>query len=62
MMIDVEQLIGVGEIADLGRVTKACVSQWATRHPDFPKPVAVLKCGPIYNSEQIIEWMERHDK
>lgn len=54
-----EDLVGISEIAKMFDVTPAAVTNWRSRYDDFPKPVIVLKSGPIFRSEQIIKWNRR---
>src|SRR5437773_8729451 len=52
-------LIGISEIAELAGVSPAAVANWRVRNPDFPKPVAVLRSGPIYRGAEIKAWLIR---
>lgn len=54
-----EEFVGIAEIAKMFDVTPAAVTNWRSRCNDFPKPVTVLKSGPIFRSEQIIKWNRR---
>jgi chromosome partitioning protein len=52
-------LVGIAEVARMARVTRAAVSNWRARFPDFPKPVAELQAGPVFDHGQIRAWLRR---
>ena len=52
-------LIGVGEIAAFAGVSSAAVSNWRSRHSDFPKPIAEMQSGPVFQKIQIVDWLSR---
>lgn len=54
-------LVGLAEIAHAAGVTNAAVANWATRHADFPAPVAVLRCGSVWEWPTIAAWLTEHD-
>jgi len=56
------ELAGVGEIADMAQVSRQAASQWRTRYEDFPKPLADLAMGPIYNRADIEAWLKKRDQ
>lgn len=49
-------LVGLFEIAAIFKVRKQTAANWRVRAPDFPKPVAELKCGAIYRRADILRW------
>jgi chromosome partitioning protein len=53
---DMTQFVGIKEITRLFAVSPATVTNWQKRFPDFPKPVTMLKSGPIYRLDQIEHW------
>ena len=53
-------LVGVKEIAQLTNVCTAAVVNWAKRYADFPTPLAILRCGPIYSYKHIARWLKRN--
>jgi chromosome partitioning protein len=59
MYVSQQDLIGIYEIAEFAGVTKAAVVNWRKRVKDFPKPIAELKSGPVFNSSQIRAWLKR---
>jgi hypothetical protein len=51
-------LVGVAEAADiLGVFRSNFVRDWATR-PDFPEPVARLRCGPVWREADVRAFVE----
>jgi chromosome partitioning protein len=54
-----DDLVGISEIAKMFNVSPAAVTNWRNRFNNFPKPVAILKSGPVFKSEQIEKWNRR---
>jgi chromosome partitioning protein len=52
-------LVGVAEIAQMGRVSRQAVSNWRQRHEDFPQPVQTLQSGPVWRREDVEMWISR---
>ena len=56
--INPDDLVGAHEIADrLGLAFPNLVHTWRRRHPDFPKPVAELQAGVIWDWTEIEKWL-----
>jgi chromosome partitioning protein len=55
-MPDDDQLLGLSEVADLLRTSRQAVGNWRQRRQDFPKPIADLKSGPIWQLGDILQW------
>lgn len=53
-------LIGLAEVAELAVVSSQAVANWRTRYKDFPSPVASLRSGPVFHTQQIQHWLRRH--
>ena len=53
------EFVGITEIAKMFDVTPAAVTNWRSRFDDFPKPIAILKSGPVFKAEQIRKWNRR---
>lgn len=53
------ELVGVQEVAKLAGVTRAAVANWRSRFQDFPKPVADLAAGPVFNLGQVRAWLRK---
>lgn len=49
------ELVGSHEIAQLFGVSRQRISQITTR-PDFPRPVAVLAMGQVWEAEAVKQW------
>lgn len=54
-----DDLMGIAEIAQLAGVTPQAVANWRARQPEFPKPVASLKSGPVFRRTQVRAWLRR---
>jgi hypothetical protein len=46
-------LVGLAEAAELAGIGRAALSLRRQQHTNFPKPVAELRCGPIWFRWQI---------
>jgi chromosome partitioning protein len=55
------ELLGLAEIAVLLGVTKQVVANWKARKPNFPKPMAELRSGPVWQKSEIVAWAEAED-
>jgi predicted DNA-binding transcriptional regulator AlpA len=47
--------MGVREVADYLNSTRQTVWNWSQRG-DFPKPIAILKMGPIWTTDAIVQF------
>lgn len=54
--------VSTGEIARLGGVGRAAVSNWRRRHDDFPDPVAGTASSPRFALSEIEAWMRRNGR
>ncbi|MEO3809441.1 N-6 DNA methylase [Sphaerisporangium sp. B11E5] len=50
--------VTAAEISRLAGVTRATVSNWRRRHPDFPAPVAGSDASPLYDLAAVRAWLE----
>ena len=55
-------LVGVFEIAELAGVSRTVISNWRTRDSRFPPPVAELRSGPVFRTDQIKRYLRRRDR
>ncbi len=55
-------LAGVAEAAKIIGVPKSSIPGRRERDPEFPKPVALLRCGPIWRTSQIRAYARRQAK
>ena len=46
------RLAGVHEVAELLGIGKSALAD-RRRHPSFPRPIAELRCGPVWDLDQI---------
>jgi predicted DNA-binding transcriptional regulator AlpA len=51
-------LAGLAEITEMLGVSKRSVQRYAAR-PDFPKPIAQLASGPVWEQPAIRAWAEQ---
>jgi hypothetical protein len=54
------RLAGLTEMAAMACVSKPAVVAWRLNYPDFPRPVADLCCGKVYDAEVYERWLRRH--
>jgi predicted DNA-binding transcriptional regulator AlpA len=53
-------LVGANEIADrLGLAFPNIVHSWKRRLKDFPKPIAILSMGNIWNWKEVESWAKK---
>jgi hypothetical protein len=58
---DFPPLVGVSEASDILGVQRQRGRQ-LLKHPDFPGPVAQLKCGPVYLRDEVIAYHDVRNK
>jgi hypothetical protein len=51
------ELVGLSEIATLASTSRSAVGNWVVRDPTFPKPIADLACGQIWDKRDIESWL-----
>lgn len=57
--IDPKDIVGAHEIAErLNLSFPNVVHNWRSRHPDFPKPIAELTAGVLWDWNEIKAWLE----
>ncbi len=54
--------VSTGDIARLGHVGRAAVSNWRRRHDDFPAPVSGSVASPRFALADIEAWLRRNGK
>ena len=54
-----DELVGINEIATMAKVSRQAVVNWRTRFPAFPKPLAELASGPVFQRSQVRNWLRR---
>ena len=55
----VDDLVGLQEVAEMAQVTASAVANWRRRFPDFPRPLAELKSGPVFSRSVVQAWLDR---
>lgn len=56
------KLVGIAEIAGIAGVSRQVVANWNARDPNFPRPIAQLACGQIWNQGDILTWLTETGK
>ncbi|WP_043649682.1 N-6 DNA methylase [Nocardia thailandica] len=60
-MSDSVPTVAAAEIARLAGVTRATVSNWRRRHPDFPAPVTGgTESRPLFDLGEVRDWLRGH--
>lgn len=54
------ELVGISEVAALASVSRAAVNNWVSRDPSFPKPIADLACGQIWEKSDVTVWLSQN--
>jgi predicted DNA-binding transcriptional regulator AlpA len=58
-----EDIVGANEIADrLGLSFPNVVHVWKYRHEDFPRPIALLAMGNIWNWKEVEAWAKKTNR
>ena len=57
-----EALVGIFEIAEMAGVSRTVISNWRTRDPRFPRPIADLRAGPVFRANEIHRYLKRRKK
>jgi len=52
------RLAGVSEVADYLSITPSALADRRRRF-DFPAPIAILRCGPIWDMDEVEAYAER---
>lgn len=61
MMWELNDLVGVGDLASELDESKATIVNWSRRYADFPKPLARISSYPVYSRKQVTEWRTNHE-
>ncbi|QXV61539.1 N-6 DNA methylase [Amycolatopsis sp. TNS106] len=62
MALESSSLVTAAEIAQLAKVTRAAVSNWRKRYPDFPQPSSGTGGRVLYARPEVDAWLSRHGK
>ncbi|MFF2159595.1 N-6 DNA methylase [Streptomyces sp. NPDC058175] len=55
-------VVTAAEIARLTGVTRAAVSNWRRRYPDFPRPAAGTATSPLFLLPEVQQWLDQQGK
>lgn len=61
-MIDNDGLLSASDIAELAGVSRAAVSNWRTRYPDFPAATGGTDGRPLFNRSHVTQWLATQNK
>lgn len=61
-MPDPHDLVGVKEIANVTGVSPQAVINWTDRYEDFPKPLATLRMGRVWDYRDVAVWLRKHGR
>ena len=56
-----EDLAGVGDLADEFGVRNSTIVNWRSRYPGFPAPLVTLSGGPVWSRWQVRQWHDSRD-
>ena len=54
--------VNAADIARLGEVGRAAVSNWRRRYADFPQPVGGTASSPLFSLREVEDWLRRNGK
>lgn len=60
--MQMDEIIGLSEIAKLANTSTAAVNNWINRYSDFPSPVSQIQAGKFYNCSQVESWLRKKGK
>ncbi|WP_432420727.1 helix-turn-helix transcriptional regulator, partial [Nocardia farcinica] len=52
--------VTAADISRLAGVTRATVSNWRRRHPDFPSPTGGSEARPLFPLAEVRDWLREH--
>lgn len=59
-LVNPKHIVGANEIAArLRRSHSTIVHAWHTNLKDFPKPIAIIKAGKLWNWKEVEAWAKR---
>jgi len=56
---DLDDLVGVAEIAQRLGMGTSVVHDWRRRHEEFPEPVLRLRMGLVWSWKEIASWAKQ---
>jgi chromosome partitioning protein len=58
-LVEPDDIVGIGEIAEMAGVSTAAVANWRARRQSFPEPLFVKKAGPFFSRRAVQRWLKR---
>lgn len=58
---DLADLAATGDLARDYGVNNSTITNWTTRYPDFPQPLAILSTGPVWSRWMVRQWHDARD-
>ena len=55
-------LVGIAEMAQRHGTSAGTIRSWRYRHDDFPKPLAELGMGPVWDWRDVEPWLKSRGK
>ncbi|MFJ4744987.1 N-6 DNA methylase [Streptomyces sp. NPDC088775] len=55
-------VVTAADVARLAGVTRAAVSNWRRRYPDFPRPAAGTATSPLFPLAEVQQWLDQQGK
>jgi hypothetical protein len=53
---DLNDLVGISEIAEIFGRTRGAVCNWRNRYDEFPDALIELYAGPIFSRKEVLAW------
>ena len=57
-----KRTVSVGEIAIIAGVGSSAVSNWRSRHTDFPLPTESGPGGDVFDRDEVLKWLRDHGR
>lgn len=58
--VAIDDILGVAEVLELAGVTNRRVLSTWREEKQFPDPIREPKCGPLWDRQAVLRWLERH--
>ncbi|WP_091454729.1 N-6 DNA methylase [Actinokineospora iranica] len=60
--VSADTLVTAADIARSAKITRAAVSNWRKRYPDFPAPASGAGRNARFSAAEVTAWLERHGR
>ena len=57
-IVPVHRIVDTSQIGVRAGVKRKTVHAWRERHPSFPKPIRMLAVGPLWDWQDVSEWLQ----